>query len=166
MSELRQSPGIPELPGNLPSSPNAELKGVPRAVRASGDNLSDDLLRLRAVLIFLAAPRGAKRQTAAALSRDLGRFGLKAGVRSIYRWRNRYLCDGFAGLARRRRSDYGCLHFDEETLVSIIDYAARVRRSGDLRREYGRLRPPISYETFRTWVRRLQGGFRFYQKAW
>jgi len=67
--------------------------------------LTDNLLRLRAVLILIDAPRGSKLATARALAAELKANGRRASFRSVYRWQERYLCHGFAGIARRRRVD-------------------------------------------------------------
>jgi hypothetical protein len=62
-------------------------------------------LRLRAVQALLAARHGCKLATARALSTELKARGLKASIRSLYFWRNRFLCLGRAG--RRTRRDAG-----------------------------------------------------------
>jgi hypothetical protein len=138
---------------------NGRRTGVSRDNHVPTDNLNDNLLKFRAVLILMAAPRGAKRATAATLSDELKRYGMKAAISSLYNWRRRYLGDGFAGIARRRRSDRFRYHFSEDLLASIFEIAGR-RRVGNISREYSRLNPAVSYETFRMWVRRLQRLYR------
>jgi|ERR1035438_5037618 len=69
--------------------------------------LSDNFLKLRAVLVLISAPRGAKKKTTENLSREFERRRVRFSVRALYDWRERYLCFGLAGLDRRRRSDFG-----------------------------------------------------------
>jgi len=75
----------------------------------SGDRgrLSDNLLKLRAVLVLVSAPWGAKKKTVEDLSREFERRRVRFSVRAVYDWRKRYLCFGLAGLDRQRRSDFG-----------------------------------------------------------
>ena len=75
----------------------------------SGDRskLSDNFLKLRAVLALISAPWGAKKKTVADLSREFERRRVKFSARTLYGWRERYLYFGLAGLDRRRRSDSG-----------------------------------------------------------
>ena len=128
--------------------------------------LNDNLLKLRAVLILLATPWGAKKKTAAILSRELKARRLRSSWRSIYRWQHRYQLDGFAGIVRKRRSDRGSQrNFSEEILEAIVESAGRVRRFGDIRREYCRLKPPVCYETFRAWIHRIEPFFRVTEMA-
>jgi hypothetical protein len=146
--------------GSLTTSVRArkcQLQGVSREEQA----LSDNLLKLRAVLVFLAARHGSKLTTARALVSELQAQGLKASHRSLYFWRLRYLRSGFAGIARRRRNDRGCPHaFGETTLARIVDAAMRVKRYGDVAREHRSLRLGIGYEGFRLWVRKIQRQLR------
>jgi hypothetical protein len=134
-------------------SRNARLPGI-----SAGDQaLEDDLLKLRAVLILLAAAHGSKVAMARAMAAELRARRLKASPRSIYSWRRRYLVWGFAGIPRRRRNDAGCPRgFGQETFTRIVDAATRVRRHGDLAREFRKLRAGVSYGTFRVWVRRIR----------
>lgn len=132
------------------------LPGLPAADQA----LQNDLMKLRAVLILLGARRGSKVSAARNLTAALKTRGLKVSIRSVYHWRDRYLCFGFAGIARKRRNDSGYPRQLGEDLVGIVDAAARIRRQGDIRREFRRLKPTVCYETFRTWVRRVQAGLR------
>jgi len=69
--------------------------------------LSDNFLKLRAVLVLISAPWGTKKKTIEDLSREFERRGAKFSARSLYGWRERYLCFGLAGLDRQRRSDFG-----------------------------------------------------------
>jgi len=144
----------------LTTSPHrrkAELTGISAQKRVFDDNL----LKLRSVLILLAAQHGSKTETARTLTTELTAKGLKASVRSIFRWRGRYLRSGFAGIARRRRSDRGRPQgFGGETLALIVDASTRVRRHGDLSREFRNFQGLMSLETFRTWVRRIQRQLR------
>ena len=119
-----------------------------------------DLAKLRVVLILLGARRGAKVATARTCIAQFKRAGLQFSLRSAFRWRRQYLSFGFQGIARKRRSDHGRAHFGEDVLLSFIDAAARVRRQGDIAREFRRLKPTVSYETFRSWLRRLQTQIR------
>jgi hypothetical protein len=121
--------------------------------------LTEHLLRLRAVVVLSSAPWGTRRETAARLMRDLRTHGLKAARRTLYHWQQRYRRGGFEALVRRRRSGCGRAR-NEGILASFIESAGRVRRFGDCSREYRRLEPPVSYETFRCWIRRIQAGFR------
>jgi hypothetical protein len=127
------------------------VKAFPR----DPERLSSDLLRFRAVLLLLAAPRGSKVATARSLVIDLESKHLRASIRSLYHWRSRYLLSGVAGLDRQRRTDAGRPSpRTEPWLLRIAEAAARVRRHGDLSREFRRLNPPFSYETFREWTAR------------
>jgi hypothetical protein len=126
-------------------------------ISAGSRDLEDDLLKLRAVLILLAAPHGSKVATACATAAELRAKRLKASMRSIFRWQNSYLRFGFAGIVRRRRSDVDCpRRFGGETIVRLVDAATRVKRHGDLTREFRKLRAGICYGTFRAWVRRIR----------
>jgi hypothetical protein len=123
--------------------------------------LNDNLLKLRAVLMLIAASRGQKAVTVAGLSMSLQNTGLKASVRSIYHWRRNYLRLGFAGIARQRRIDRGMPRgFGKDVMAQVVDAAVRVRWYGDIRREYLAFEREASYETFRTWVRRIQARLR------
>ena len=132
------------------------LTGISR----DDSTLNDNLLRLRAVLILIDAPRGSKLATARALAAELKANGRRPSLRSVQRWQERYLIYGFAGIARRSRSD----RWDPSQLfgypVNVIDCAARVLHSGDTRREYRRVKPSVCYETFRKWIRRVQAELR------
>jgi hypothetical protein len=133
-----------------------QLPGLP----SMDEVVNQDLMKLRAVLILSGTPRGLKVPTARQLAAELRKRRVKSSQRSLFHWQERYLRDGFAGIARRRRSDFGQpRQISEEILLKIVKAAARVRFSGDIRREYRQLAPPICYETFRNWVRRLQGSF-------
>ncbi|MBZ5584245.1 MAG: hypothetical protein LAQ30_18930 [Acidobacteriia bacterium] len=136
---------------------NARFTGV----SAEDEKLQRNLLKLRAVLILLAARHGSKLATVRTLVSELRAKELRASNRSLYFWRLRYLRAGFAGIARRRRNDRGCPHtFGEATLHRIVEAAIRVKRNGDVAREYRRLRLGISYEVFRLWVRKIQRQLR------
>ena len=135
----------------------AQLTGISPEAQA----LNDNLLKLRAVLILLAARHGSKMATARATATELRAKRLKASMRSIYRWQSRYLRFGFAGIVRQRRSDMDCPHrFGWEILTGIVEAATRVRRYGDLVREFRKLRPGISYRSFCVWVRKTQRQLR------
>lgn len=130
-------------------------------VSAEEERLQANLLRLRAVLILLAARHGSKVATARATAAELRAKRLKASPRSIYHWRSHYLRFGFAGIGRRRRSDMDCPHrFGWEILTGIVDATTRVKRYGDLVREFRKLRPGISYRSFCVWVRKVQRQLR------
>lgn len=123
--------------------------------------LSDNLLKLRAVLFLLAARHGSKLETTRRIVAEIKGRGLRISVRSVHRWRARYLCFGFAGIARRRRNDRDCPHaFSGDMIPRIVDAALRVRRRGDVSREFRKLHATFSYATFRFWVRRVQRGLR------
>jgi hypothetical protein len=82
--------------------------------------------------------------------------GLKASPRTLWNWRRRYLIYGFAGLVRQRRCDSGRPR-THGLLVRIAEAALRVRRYGDVRREYlAGFRNEISYEQLRAWLRWVQ----------
>lgn len=118
-----------------------------------------DLVKLRLVLILGAAPRGSKIEIARAAVAKLRGQCQRISVRSVYRWQARYESDGFAGLLRRTRRDHARVR--RADLLSIVIYCAiRVRQRGDIQAEYNRLKPAISYSTFRTWVRRIQAYLR------
>ena len=123
--------------------------------------LQRDLWKLRAALILLGAARGTKLAAAAGCISEYKARGLKVSLRSIYHWRDRYLQSGFAGIARKGRSDRGYpRQRGEEFLVGVIEAANRVRRHGDICREFRRLKPSISYEQFRMWIHRAQAWLR------
>jgi hypothetical protein len=123
--------------------------------------LLSDLLKLRTVMFFLDLPHGCKVAKSATLVNGLKNRGLKASLRSLYVWRERYLRSGFAGLVRWRRRDRGRPHsFGDDVLLRIVDVAARVRSYGDVRREYASFQSAMCYETFRAWVRRAQKRLR------
>jgi hypothetical protein len=124
-----------------------------------GEGLSGDRMKLRAVLLLLSAPRGAKVATARNIVRDFKAQHWRASLRTLYRWRRRYLLAGFAGIARKGRSDRGLPSPRIEAwLQRIAETSIRVRRRGDLWREYRQLCPPFAYRTFRFWALRLAGG--------
>jgi len=134
-------------------SRDARLPGISAGEQA----LTDDLLKLRAVLMLLAAGHGSKVSTARAMAAELRAKGLKASPRSVYFWRRRYLVWGFAGIPRRRRNDADCPRgFGQEVLARTVDAATRVERYGDLIREFRKLRAGISYASFRVWVQRIR----------
>lgn len=120
-----------------------------------------DLWKLRAALILLGAQRGSKLASAHGCVAEFKARGLRVSIRSIYRWRNCYLQSGFAGIARKCRSDRGYpRQHGEEFLAGIIEAASRVRWHGDICREFRRMKPAIGYEQFRNWVRRAQAWLR------
>ena len=140
-----------------PTKRSGLLTGISR----NDERLEDNLLKLRAVLIFSASRWGTKKGVAASLVHDMKRHGLRASVRSIYRWQLRHRCDGPDGIPRRRRCDRGSWRrFTAELRASTMEAARLVCRLGDIAREWRRLRPGVSYETFRVRVRRLQERFR------
>lgn len=54
-----------------------------------------------------------------------------------------------------------CPHrFGWEILTGIVEAATRVKRYGDLVREFRKLRPGISYRSFCVWVRKVQRQLR------
>ena len=109
------------------------------------------------MLILLAARHGFKVAMADTMAAELRAKGLKASPRSIYSWRRRYLVWGFAGIPRRRRNDADCPRgFGQELLNRIVDAATRVKRHGDLAREFRKLRAGVSYGTFCAWVQRTR----------
>jgi hypothetical protein len=137
--------------------PKAQFTGLSAEQQA----LTDNLLKLRGVLILLAAPRGSKATTARNVASELKAARGRGSTRALYHWRGRYLRSGFAGIARRRRNDRDCPRgFGYATLVRIVDAATRVKRYGDLAREFRNLHVAISDETFRQWVRRIQKQLR------
>ena len=119
--------------------------------------MSDNLLRLRAVLLVLAARHGCKLETAGRVIAAIRKMGVRASVRSVCRWRARYLCAGFAGIVRRRRSDHDAPRaFAGEVVPRVVAAALRVKRRGDASREFRKLGAPFSYHTFLRWVRWVQ----------
>jgi hypothetical protein len=140
-----------------PRGRNVQLSGTSAGEQA----LTNNLLRLRAVLILLAASRGSKAATARAMASELRAKYLKASPRSIYHWRSRYLRFGFGGIPRRRRADADCpRQFGAETLAQLVDAATRVKRYGDLAREFRKFRPGISRESFRVWIWKIRRQLR------
>ena len=133
-----------------------------RKARLSGSSmeeraLSDNLLRLRAVLLVLAARHGCKLETARRVVAEIKTRGVRTSIRSVHRWRARYLRSGFAGIVRRRRSDRDCPRaFAGETIPRVIDAALRVKRHGDASREFRKLGAPFCYHTFLRWIRWVQ----------
>jgi hypothetical protein len=137
---------------------NSKLTGI----TAEEATFNDNLLKLRAVLLLLDAKRGAKMETARTVSRELQRRKLKASIRSLYFWRTNYLRSGFAGIARRRRSDYSRPQkFGAGIFARMVDAAMRVHLHGDLSREFrAGFQGQMTYETFRVWTRRIQRQLR------
>jgi hypothetical protein len=134
-------------------SQKAQLTGRPE----KQERLEDNLLKLRAVLILIAASSGSKLTTACTLVGELKRKRLKSSIRSLYRWRRRYLAFGFAGIPRQKRNDAGCARrIGPDLFNRIVDAAARVKRYGDMAREFRKLRPGISRESFRTWIWKIR----------
>jgi len=112
------------------------------------------------VLILLAARQGSKLAVAAACVAELKSDAFKISVRSVYRWRDRYLRFGFAGLRRKARIDSGYpRRFGEAVMMAMVDAAVRLGPRGNVAREFRRLRPGVCYGSFRLWVRRLQAEF-------
>jgi len=119
--------------------------------------LSDNLLKLRAVLLILAARHGCKLETAGRVVSEIKKRGVRASVRSVHRWRARYLRSGFAGIVRRRRNDRDCPRaFAGKMIPRVVDAALRVKRHGDGMREFRNLGAPFCYHTFLRWVRWIQ----------
>jgi hypothetical protein len=116
--------------------------------------LESDLLKLRAVMLLIDLPHGLKVAKSAKLVSGLKSRGVKASLRSLYTWRRQYLKSGFAGIVRRRRRDRA--RFSEDLLLRVVDATTRVRKHGDIRREYRAFRKVMSYESFRVWVHRFQ----------
>jgi transposase len=131
------------LPG-LVEIPAAELKECSR--------------RWRIVNAAMAAPRGRRVQTVRSLAK---RFHV--AFRTVYSWRSKYLKAGLVGLLRMRRSDRGKPRKGGglTLLAAAAEAALRIRRTGDLAREWRASSLPVSYETFRTWVHELQRRFKF-----
>jgi hypothetical protein len=119
------------------------------------DALRRNLLKFRAVIVLITTPYGEREAVVAALRAELAVAGIGASVGSIYNWRQRVLYRGVAGLARGVRGDKGNLR-QRAALPLIVEAATRVRRFGDLAREFRKLQPGISYETWRRWIRTLQ----------
>jgi hypothetical protein len=140
---------------------NAATAGQLTRFFAEDRIFTDNLVKLRAVLIFRSASWGMRGATAAALVGALRGRGLKCSARSLYNWRDRYRVSGFAGIVRRRRSDYGSPKaFREDVTARLVDAATRVRVRGDIAHEYRSLRPPVTYKCFWAWIRRLQARMR------
>jgi hypothetical protein len=126
-------------------------------IPSQGRALDRDIFRLRAVLLLLRAPHGSKAAVAEACVGELRSLGFRASTRALYFWRDRFLYAGFSGLQRRARRDRGIPRkLNEEVFQGIVAAAGRIRRVGDIRREYRRLQPPLSYEGFRWWLRRFR----------
>ena len=115
-----------------------------------------ELDRIRAVLLLIEAPYSSKALTVEALVSEFAGRGHRISPRTIYRWRSRYLTFGFPGLRRKQRSDRGSSRFDHGVQELIVAAAHRARRRGDIARLYRQVSPPISYESFRCWLRKLQ----------
>ncbi len=148
-----------------PPSAAERRRGPLAGITVQDAALRRDLLKLRLVLTLIAAPRGSKLATVRACvaeCRATNRF--KVCVRSVYGWRECYLRLGFAGIARKRRSDRGNpRNFGTDVLARLVDAASRVRRQGDVQREYRAFRSLMAYETFRGWIRRLRAKLRVIQ---
>lgn len=152
---------MPERPMSCQATSRNQQEAHLASLSADQFKLNDNLFKLRGVLILLAAPRGTKATTARNVASELKAARGRGSTRALYHWRGRYLRSGFAGIARRRRNDRDCPRgFGYETLVRIVDAATRVRKYGDLAREFRNLHAAISDETFRTWVRRIQKQLR------
>jgi len=140
------------------TAPSFERRKARLTALASGQGvLESDLLKLRAVMLLIDLPHGLKVARSAKLVGGLKSRGVKASLRSLYTWRRRYLKSGFAGIVRRRRRDRAQSHrFSEDLLLRVVDATTRVRKHGDIRREYRAFRKVMSYESFRVWVHRFQ----------
>ncbi len=133
-------------------------RNLPVSLSSAGESLQHDLLKLRAVLISIRAPRGSKLSRTRAIAAELSATGRHFSLRSIYRWRERYLAlGGFAGIARQVRSDrWNPKHSGYDFLISMVDCATRACHPGDIRHAYRQLKPAVCYETFRREIRRIQ----------
>jgi hypothetical protein len=125
-------------------------------VPTADEALQRDVDKLRAAVLLLAAPRNSKLKIAKGCVAEFRAKGLRISLRSLYRWRNRYLAFGFEGLRRKSRSDRGSFRFGHDVQEAVIAAAAQARYPGDIMAIYRRFAPSITYETFRSWVRRLQ----------
>jgi hypothetical protein len=124
---------------------------------AAAEGIEKPLLKMRAVLIFLQTLHGSKRQMACRLVGELRAKGVRAAARTLYRWRRQYLVSGIGGLTPRFRSDRGKpRNFDQGVLIRISDAALRIRKPGDIRREYQGFSDIMSCGSFRRWVRWIQ----------
>jgi hypothetical protein len=64
---------------------------------------------------------------------------------------------GFGGLTPQFRNDRGKPRiFGQDVLIRISDAALRIRKPGDLRREYAAFSGVMSLESFRRWCRWIQ----------
>lgn len=152
---------MPERPTSRLATSVSGRRALFAGISDVDERLQRNLLRLRAVLFLLGAVGGSKVTTARTLADELRARRSKASIRSLYRWRRSYLRFGFAGIARRRRDDAGCpRRLVLKAIPRIVDAATRVKRHGDLAREFRGLRTGVSSETFRLWVRRIQRQLR------
>jgi hypothetical protein len=122
--------------------------------------LKSDLAKLRAAILMATAEYGRKQAVALACVTQLRAEGHRASVRSIYRWRTLYTRSGFAGLTRRPRADRGRSKIPVHVLLQIVDAAARLRRRRNMAGEFRRVKPGISYASFRRWVLYIQAQWR------
>lgn len=120
--------------------------------------LEHAFLRLRAVLVMISTAHGGKGAAAANCTQALQDRGIPCSPRTLGRWCWLYKRRGFAGLSRQRRADAGRpRRISGDVFLSLVNAAARLRRPGDLTREFRKLQPgTIPYRTFVFWVRRLQ----------
>ena len=137
------------------SKPSSQRRNTGLLSSSEDEALRRNPLKFRAVVVLLATPHGSKEALIATLRKKLASKGITASRSSIYDWRKRVLRRGFAGLLRKLRRDRGSLRAPE-ALPLIVDAAARVRRFGDIAREFRKLQPSMSRETWRRRIRNLQ----------
>ena len=129
------------------------------ASRIPGDAAAErvKLLKIRAVLMLQGTRHGEKATAARELVAALKAMGVTASVRTIYVWRSRYLRSGRAGIDKRLRSDSGRMRAGgRDVFERLLDAVQKVRRHGDIAREFRRGSWPFGREMFRIWVHRIQ----------
>ena len=116
------------------------------------DNFRAYLL-LRAVLFLADVPHGGKAAATKEAAESLG-----VATRTLYTWRRQFRQQGIVGLMRRRRSDRGRPRvLSPELLEAIRQRQAEMRGRGDLSKMWRSLGKPATFETFRFWLRQIQG---------
>jgi hypothetical protein len=139
---------------SLPPALSCELA---RPRECSEKSFNEALLRFRAVLLALAAPRGRRVSSLQEAASGLGVSG-----RTLYAWRYAYLVYGFSGLVRRSRSDRGrtkSISVNELTL--IVSAVPRLRAQGNIKREWRASRLQCSYSSYKRWVRLVKNRLNF-----
>jgi len=111
-------------------------------------------IKLRAALKLQATSHGQKMEVADRLAQECGR-----ARRSILQWQTLYKHHGSDGLLHGR-SDRGLPRlYSEEQFNLVIQASCRIGRSGNISREFKKLKNvglPGGRESFRLWIHRVR----------